>query len=110
MTTLEIARAALKHVSPEDRAEIEKQILALERTENASPAEREAAQKAFESDLQPVRDAIVEALQSDDLEALRGLRAMLPELLVKVNANGALADHFAFLLGTAVVQGLREQP
>lgn len=61
---------------------------------------------AFESDMQPVCKAIVSALKSGDMEAMRGLRAMLPHLLAEVNAEPALAEALSNQLGRALVAGL----
>lgn len=70
---------------------------------------REAA-AAFERDMQPVRKAIVSALQAGDMEALRGLRGLLPHLLADVNASPELADVLAFQLGKSLLQGLTAKP
>lgn len=64
------------------------------------------AAAAFESDMQPVCNAIVSALEAGDLEALQGLHAILPHLLAEVNASPALADALAHQLGRALVSGL----
>ena len=63
------------------------------------------ASEAFERGLLPVREAIVEALQFGGIEAMRGLRAMLPGLLGEVNAEPALAEVLALHVGRAVIEG-----
>lgn len=68
------------------------------------------AAAAFERDMRPVREAIVSALKAGDMEALRGLRAMLPHLLAEVNRSPALADVLAFQLGKSLVTGLTAKP
>jgi len=73
------------------------------------PPVREAA-AAFERDMQPVCTAIVSALQSGDVEALRGLRALLPHLLAEVNESPELADVLAFHLGKSVLDGIHAEP
>ncbi len=82
-------------------------IAGKEERETISPALADAA-AAFERDMQPVRDAIAGALQAGDLDALRGLRAMLPTLLADVNASPELADVLAFHLGKAVLEAMAE--
>lgn len=59
---------------------------------------------AFERDMAPVRVAMIEALQEGDLEALRGLRAMLPGLLADVLAEPSLADVLAEMIGGEVAE------
>ncbi len=68
------------------------------------------AAAAFERDMAPVREAIVSALTAGDMEALRGLRAMLPHLLGDVNESPELADVLAFQLGESLVAGLMAKP
>lgn len=68
------------------------------------------ARKAFESDMQPVVKAIVSALEDGDMEAMKGLRALLPHLLKEVNAAPALAEVLSAQLGRALVQGLTAKP
>jgi hypothetical protein len=67
----------------------------------------DALAAGFERDMAPVRDAIVEALEAGDLEALRGLRAMIPGLLEDVNKSPELADLLAAQLGKAVLAGIK---
>jgi hypothetical protein len=68
------------------------------------------AAAAFESDMAPVRGAIVAALQAGDLAALKGLRALLPHLLEQVNSDSTLADLLAHQLGKELLTGLTEAP
>ena len=65
---------------------------------------------AFEADMRPVCKAIVSSLQAGDMEAMRGLRAMLPHLLAEVNREPALAEALAFQLGKSLVQGMTAKP
>jgi len=65
------------------------------------------AAAAFESDMQPVCNALSAALQAGDLEALRGLRALLPHLLNQVNQQPALGDLLAHQLGKQILEGMR---
>ena len=65
---------------------------------------------AFESDMQPVCGAVVSALHAGDIEALRGLRALLPHLLADVNREPALADLLAHQLGKSFLTGLNAKP
>jgi len=76
----------------------------------AESAEVERATAAFEADMRPVREAIVSALEDGDMEALRGLRALLPHLLAEVNGSPALADVLAHQLGKSLLQGLNAGP
>jgi len=73
-------------------------------------SEVEEAAKAFESDMQPVCTAIVSALEDGDIEALKGLRALLPHLLSDVNRAPALADLLAHQLGKSFLEGLNAKP
>lgn len=94
---------------PPHRARMVVQALAAKSSPSApgpqSTALSEAA-AAFESDMRPVVMAIVSALEAGDMEALKGLRAVLPHLLAEVNADPALADVMAFQLGKSLVDGL----
>lgn len=74
-------------------------------TEN-SAAEAAAA---FEGDMRPVVGAIVSAIEAGDLEAFRGLRAMLPHLLAEVNESAGLQEALGRVLGEALVEGLFNQ-
>ena len=103
-----LARRALPLMTSEARAEAEGILDDLNRTANASDVEAAAA--AFERDMRPVREAIVSALKAGDMEALRGLRAMLPHLLAEVNRSPDLADVLAFQLGKSLVTGLTAKP
>lgn len=104
-----IARRALPLMNPAQRAEAEAIIAEMERTANAG-ASVQAAVAAFEADMRPVRDAIVSALMAGDIEAMRGLRALLPHLLADVNRQPALADVFAFHLGKSFLDGINTSP
>ncbi|EDY16689.1 hypothetical protein CfE428DRAFT_5802 [Chthoniobacter flavus Ellin428] len=81
----------------------------ISETESLADFSRRAA-AAFESDLAPVRQAIVAALLAGDVAALKGLRALLPHLLQQVNADPTLADLLAHQLGKEVMAGLTEDP
>ena len=63
---------------------------------------------AFERTMQPVCTAIVGALQADDLDALKGLRALLPHLLREVNRDPVLGDLLAYQLGRELLAGFTE--
>lgn len=76
----------------------------------AEPTKLEEAAKAFESDMEPVCRAIVSALEDGDIEALKGLRALLPHLLSDVNRAPALADLLAHQLGKSLLEGLNANP
>ncbi len=102
-----LAGRALPLMSAAARAEAEGLIADL--TANAD-TELQAAAKAFENDMQPVRDAIVSALEDGDMEALKGLRALLPHLLADVNSQPALADLLAHQLGKSFLEGLNAKP
>jgi hypothetical protein len=71
-------------------------------TENST----KAAAAAFEEDMRPVVGAIVSALEAGDVDAFRGLRAMLPHLLSEVNESAGLQEVLGRMLGEAIVQGL----
>lgn len=73
----------------------------------ALSAQKSAGAAAWERDMGPVRDAIVEALQQGDVQALRGLRAMLPTLLKDVSRKPALADYLAWQMGKAFLDGMQ---
>jgi hypothetical protein len=64
---------------------------------------------AFESDMQPVCNALVAALQTNDIAALKGLRAMLPHLLKQVNTSPELSDLLAHQLGKTLLEGFEEE-
>lgn len=68
----------------------------------------EAPPPAFEADMEPVHEAIVLALEAGDMEALRGLRAMLPHLLAEVNAEPELAKELTAMIGREVVRGMMD--
>jgi hypothetical protein len=65
---------------------------------------------AFERDMRPVAGAVVSALEAGDVEALKGLRAILPHLLKDVNRSPALADLLAHQLGKSFLEGLNAKP
>lgn len=65
------------------------------------------ARTAFEKDMQPVVSALAGALHANDLNALKGLQALLPGLLREVNRAPALAELLALQLGTAFLDGLK---
>ncbi|GEM_PF-4940360 len=73
-------------------------------------AGKTAAASAFESDMQPLCKAVAAALHAGDLEALRGLRALLPHLLEEINRDPALANELASQMGRAVLTGLNAGP
>jgi len=60
--------------------------------------------------MQPVCGAVVSALHAGDIEALQGLRAMLPHYLAEVNREPALADLLAHQLGKSFLEGLNAKP
>jgi len=68
------------------------------------------AAAAFERDMAPVKGANVGALKAGDMEAMRGLRGLLPHLLADVNARPELAEVLAYQLGRALVEGLLRKP
>ena len=82
----------------------------IEVVEDRADADASAARAAFESDMQPMCAAVAGALHSGDLHALRGLRALLPQLLEEVNAAPALADVLAHQMGKALLQGFNARP
>lgn len=102
---VEVARRALPLMTANARAEAE---AILAEMDGKTPLEAAAA--AFERDMQPVRKAIVSALQSGDVEALRGLRGLLPHLLAEVNESPELADVMAFHLGKSLLDGIQAKP
>jgi hypothetical protein len=65
---------------------------------------------AFATDMQPVCDAVTQALQAGDVAALRGLKAFLPHLLAEINAEPVLADLLAHQMGKAMLDGLNTKP
>lgn len=103
-----LARRALPLMSQAARAEAETLLAGLDRTANA--ADLRAAEAAFERDMRPVREAIISALEAGDMEAMKGLRALLPHLLAEVNRSPELADVLAFQIGKAFVAGLTDGP
>ncbi len=72
--------------------------------------ETQDAVAAFQRDMRPVCGAIVSALEAGDVEALKGLRALLPHLLAEVNKAPALADLLAHQLGKSLLEGLNAKP
>lgn len=108
MNTAALIQAAAK--LPPARA---RQVLALAAKAERSTAEEaplQEARAAFEKDMQPVCGAIVSALREGDVDALRGLRALLPHLLAEVNAEPALAGVLAQQLGKSLLTGLNAGP
>jgi hypothetical protein len=99
-----LAKSALPLMTANARAEAEALIADLE------PSALSQAAAAFERDMRPTCTAIVSALQAGDMEALRGLRAMLPHLLADVNQDPTLADVLAFQLGKSFLAGLAAKP
>lgn len=88
-----------------------KSLLNAMREESSSTeADLKAAVAAFQSDMQPVVTAIVSALHAGDMNALKGLRALLPHLLAEVNASPALADVLAHQVGKSLLTGLTAKP
>jgi phage gp29-like protein len=69
-----------------------------------------AVAAAFEEDMRPVVGAVVSALEAGDVEAFRGLRAMLPHLLAEVNESAGLQEALGRVLGEALVRGLFSDP
>jgi hypothetical protein len=67
------------------------------------------AAAAFASDMQPVCSALVAALKANDMDALKGLRAMLPHLLAEVNNAPELVDLLAHQLGKTFLDGFTEE-
>lgn len=104
-----VAGRALPLMDPAARAEAEGLIAEL--TANSEDeTEIQKATEAFHDDMRPVREAIVSALEAGDMEALRGLRALLPHLLAEVNRSPALADLLAHELGKSLLAGLNAKP
>ena len=112
-----LALKALQHATPAGSYEIRQALAELESTANAADqleaghndadaSALHAAGRAFEKGTQPVCTAIVSALQAGDMEALKGLRALLPHLLEDVNAEPVLGDVLAHQVGKAVMEGL----
>lgn len=77
---------------------------------SADRTDRSDLKEAFHRDMRPVCGAVVSALEAGDIEALRGLRAMLPHLLADVNREPALADLLAHQLGKSFLAGLNAGP
>ncbi len=124
-----LARKAMPLMTPEARAEAETLIAWI--TENAGESEQfsvfsegraagserlnteslntehsSKAAAAFEADMQPVREAIVDALEAGDVASLRELRAALPDLLAEVNDSPTLADVMAYRMGAEFLRGI----
>ena len=99
----DLAERALPLMTANARAEAEALI-----AEISNP--KSQISNAFEADMRPVCKAIVSSLQAGDMEAMRGLRAMLPHLLAEVNREPALAEALAFQLGKSLVQGMTAKP
>jgi hypothetical protein len=101
-------------MNPQARAETELILAELGRTANAAASDESLAEfkarasKAFERDMQPICDALAGALRENDLAALKGLQALLPQLLAEVNKAPALADLLAIQLGQTFLEGLRQ--
>ena len=95
-TVIQLARRALPLMRGERRVEAVRLIADLERTENADrgPFEvyRQRAARAFEKDLHAIGKAMAGALHAESLEALRGLRHLLPGLMREANEAPALAE------------------
>ena len=104
------ARNALPIVPEHLRPAIEAQLGKVERTANAAAEDfrkdLKAAAHAFESDMQPVCKAVVEALKAGDLVALKKLRSILPDLLAEVNRSPKLATVLIRQLGRELIEGL----
>ena len=106
--TCQLARRALPLMTPNARAEAEGLIAGLDGTHGKKGKDEAVA--AFEKDMRPVREAIVSALEAGDMEAMKGLRALLPHLLADVNSQPALADLLAHQLGKSFLAGLNSKP
>ena len=101
-----LAERALPLMTPNARAEAEGLIAEIG---NLKP-ETGNLKAAFERDMRPVVGAVVSALEAGDVEALKGLRALLPHLLADVNRAPALADLLAHQLGKSFLEGLNAKP
>ena len=104
--TCQLARRALPLMTPNARAEAEGILAEI----GDRKSEIGEAAAAFEKDMHPVCMAVVSALEDGDIEALRGLRALLPHLLADVNRESALADLLAHQLGKSFLDGLNAKP
>lgn len=98
-------RRALPLMTAAQRAEAEQLI-----NELTVASDVRALSRSFETDMQPVCKAIVAALKDGDMEAMKGLRAMLPHLLEEVTADPHLAGALSHQLGRALVAGLTAKP
>lgn len=105
---LEAVVLAARRLPPDRARAVIRAALGKDGREGRTPhAGEEIAGAAFEKDMEPIREAIVGALQDGDVKALKGLRAMLPELLSEVNESPALADALAHSLGKAFLEGIK---
>jgi phage gp29-like protein len=95
------ARAVLGAILSKDRTE---------RTDRTDAEGLQEARRAFERDMQPIVSAVVEALKDGDNHALKGLKALLPELLREVNEEPELADLLTQQLGMAMMRGIMSKP
>jgi hypothetical protein len=96
------------------RRSVQSSVFSRQSTEHSSPLNTENSTKAvaaaFEADMRPVVGAVVSALEAGDVEAFRGLRAMLPHLLAEVNESAGLQEALGRVLGEALVRGLFSDP
>lgn len=89
--TIALARRALPLMSKERREEATRIINHFERdADDELRAFGRHAAAAWESDMRPVRDALVAALQTGDLAALGEFRRRCPDLLEQINEQPAL--------------------
>ncbi len=100
-------RAVLEAAASLPPARARAVLAALAARESGADAETATLAEAFERDMQPVRRALAEAVQEGDIDALRGLRALLPHLLAEVMRSPELAVLLAWHVGKAVLVGMR---
>ena len=112
MILITIARRALPLMCAQRRAEAERIIAGFERTANAEedPLSELKAEIAaeWEADLQPVRTALAAALHAGSLDALAGLRHLLPGLLREVNASPRFVRSLAAAMTSAAHGGMTD--
>lgn len=98
-----LARRCLPLMSPHRRHEAEHLIAAFEHTVNAASdslaAEKGQIAAAWEGDMQPVASAIAAALHAESIEALAGLRHLLPGLQREVSRRTGFAGALARAMG-----------
>jgi len=104
-----LAVKAMQTMTPAGMHQVREALLEVEALATANVETDDWKKQAaadFEKDMMPVRSAIISVLKAGDLEAWRGLQALLPHLLAEVSQSPTLSALLAHQLGAALLEGL----